>query len=53
MEKVMDPAPILGSLTGFLCSFVLVYYCRRRPQEFKIPDPIVIVHREENPGDPS
>ena len=53
----MDPAPILGSLTGFLCSFVLVYYCRRRPQEFKLyephPDPIVIVNREENPGDPN
>jgi hypothetical protein len=49
----MYPISILGSLTGFICLFVGVYYCRRRPQEFKIPDPIVIVRREENPGDPS
>jgi len=49
----MDPAPILGGLTGFIFSFVGVYYCRRTKREFKMTDPIVIVHREENPGDPN
>jgi len=53
MEKVMDPIPILGGLTGFVCSFVGVYYCRSRPRKFKAPDPIVVVHRGEDPGDPN
>ena len=54
LKKVMDPGPIIAGITGFLCSFAGVYYCRTRIREFKpnVPDPIVVVHREEEPGDP-
>jgi hypothetical protein len=40
---------IIG-IAAFLSMFVVAYVCRRRTQP--IPPPIVVVQRDEDPGDP-
>ena len=40
---------IIG-IAAFVSMFVVAYVCRRRTQP--IPPPIVVVQRDEDPGDP-
>ena len=54
MQKVMD-TDIGGAVIGiaaFLSMFVVAYVCRRRTPEVT-PPPVVVVQRDEDPGDPS
>ena len=43
---------IIG-IAAFLSMFVVAYVCRRRTPEVSVPSPVVVVHRDEDPGDPS
>ena len=37
-------------IAAFLSMFVVAYVCRRRTPE--VTPPVVVVHRDEDPGDP-
>lgn len=53
MQKVMDSdmgGAVIG-IAAFLSMFVVAYVCRRKTQP--IPPPIVVIQRDEDPGDPS
>ena len=42
---------VIGS-AAFLSMFVVFYLCRRKTPEVSVPPPVVVVHRDEDPGDP-
>ena len=43
---------VIGT-AAFLCMFVVFYLCRRKTPEVSVPQPVVVVHQDEDPGDPS
>jgi anaerobic C4-dicarboxylate transporter len=51
MEKSMDVGGIVIGIASFLGMFVAAYICRLKPRE--PPEPVVVIRRDEDPGDPS
>jgi anaerobic C4-dicarboxylate transporter len=50
MEKVMDVGGIVIGIASFLGMFVAAYICRLKPRD---PEPVIVIRRDEDPGDPS
>ena len=52
MEKSMDVGGIVIGIASFLGMFVAAYICRLKPRD-PPPEPVVVIRRDEDPGDPS
>jgi len=47
----MEVGGIVIGIAAFLSMFVVAYVCRLKSRE--PPEPVVVIRRDEDPGDPS